>query len=502
MRRVSVALALLAVGCVADPRDPNTWIKKLGDPREGKEAVSELVRLKDPAAVPPLIELFKKGKDPDVLKAVASFKDPRQIDVMIDALDYSEDAYDNAATAAAALGETPDKKAVEPLIKALKKPLPVKTRANIVKLEAMKSLVKIHDASAVDALVSVLETPADDQDFFLNQVAAQSLGDFGDARAVPALIRGLFMTGRGADIFQPCRISLLQIGQPSVRPLIDAHQHKFPKLEEDAKKYEFREGVIEQKTSLVLGDLRAKEAVPVMVAELKKPKKGDNHTGALYALGMIGDPSTTKDIVAVLTDAKRDYKVRISAAEALNFVGDPSSFGALLNVAKTGDVTKDGEKYPDVRLAAALAYARLGGAAEAAAFAPVAASEKAASEEFAQDKVRLDVAKQCGKDVGCYAKILADSSDEPSSLARQEKAAFMLGRMGKNALPVLTKKVSSRAPIVRFAVLWSLSRVADKSAGDAKKALLDQIELDKTKPPFKPLVEEMRAVLAEINSRG
>ena len=96
----------------------------------------------------------------------------------------------------------------------------------------------------------------------------------------------------------------------------------------------------------------------MMVAELKKPQKGDNHTGALYALGMIADPSTTKEIVGVLTDAKRDFKVRISAAEALNFAGDPSALPALLQVAKTGDVVKDKEKYPDVRLAAAMTYAR------------------------------------------------------------------------------------------------------------------------------------------------
>jgi HEAT repeat protein len=361
----------------------------------------------------------------------------------------------------------------------------------------MKALVKLKDAKAVDAIVKVLETPADDQDFFLNQVAAQSLGEFGDGRAVPSLIRGLFMTGRGADIYQPCRISLLQIGKASIQPLIDAHDHKNTKLEEDAKKYEFREGVVEQKTALVLGDLRAKEAVPVMVAELKKPKKGDNHTGALYALGMIGDTSTTKDVAAVLTDAKREYTMRISAAEALNFLGDASAFPALLTTAKSGDVTKDGQKYPDVRLAAAMAYARVGYAAEAAAFAPVAAGEKAASAEFAEDAERLEVAKTCNKDVACYGKALDDAK-----LTHQEKAAFMLGRLGKDGLPFLVKKLTTKEPIVRFAVLWSLSRVADKSSAEAMKALAAQIELDKTKPPFKALVEEMRAVQAEINGHG
>src|SRR5436190_22607285 len=312
-----VAVGVALVGCVSDPRDPNTWIKKLDNPVDQKEAVRELVKIKDKAAVDPLISFYKKNHDPEVLKAIATFKDARQVPVMIDSLEYTEESYDNAATAAAALGETPDPSAVDPLVKALQKPLSIKSRANIVKQQAMESLAKIHDKKAAPAIAKILETPADEQDFFLNRVAAIQLGNLGDAQAVPALIRGLFMTGRGADIFSQCRVSLLQIGKPAVQPLMDAHEHKNAPLEADAKKYEFRAGVIEQKTALILGDLRAKEAVPLMLAELKKPLKGDNHTGALYALGMIADPATTKDIIAVLTDAKRDYKVRISSAEAL-----------------------------------------------------------------------------------------------------------------------------------------------------------------------------------------
>ncbi len=499
MRTLLVAVGVLVLaGCVDDPRDPKTWIKKLDSPVDQKDAVRELVRLKDPAAVDPLIAFYKKNHDPEVLKAIATFKDKRQVPVMIDSLEYTDESYDNAATAAAALGDTPDPSAVEPLIHALQKPLSIKTRANIVKQSAMESLAKIHDKRAVPAIAKVLETPADEQDFFLNRVAAIALGDLGDAAGVPALIRGMFMVGRGADIYNECRVSLLQIGKPAVQPLIDAHQHKNTELEADAKKFEFRPGVIEQKTSLVLGDLRAKEAIPVMQAELKKPQKGDNHLGALICLGMIGDPSTTKDVTGVLTDAKRDFKVRISAAEALNLLGDPSALPTLLQVAKTGDVVKDKEKYPDVRLAAAMSYARLGGPAEAAAFAPVAAGEKAAPEEFKEDAERLEVAKKCGKDVTCYATVL----DSDPKLTHQEKAAFMLSRMGKAALPSLLKKLSTREPIVRQAVLFGIGRIADKSSGDATKALDAQIEIDRTKPPMRALVQEMRAVRAEINSRS
>jgi HEAT repeat protein len=274
-------------------------------------------------------------------------------------------------------------------------------------------------------------------------------------------------------------------------------QHKNTRLEDDAKKFEFRPGVVVQKTALVLGDLRAKEAVPALLAELKKKPQGDTHKGVLYALGMIGDPATTKDITGILTDGKQDAKVRVAAAEALNLAGDPASLPALLNMAKSGFHVEGGEKYDDVRVASAIAYTRVGGAAEADAWKGALDAEKTAIDVFKEGAQRLEVAKKCGKDVACYGAALEDPV-----LAKQEKAAFMLARMGKDALPALTKKVTTKEPIVRFAVLFALGKVADKTADNVKKALEAQIELDKTKPPLRPIVDEMRAVLAEINARG
>ena len=38
-------LSIMLTSCFSDPRDPSTWIKKLDDPREGKDAVRELVKI-------------------------------------------------------------------------------------------------------------------------------------------------------------------------------------------------------------------------------------------------------------------------------------------------------------------------------------------------------------------------------------------------------------------------------------------------------------------------
>ena len=76
----------------------------------------------------------------------------------------------------------------------------------------MRALVKIGDKRAVPPLIKILGTSANEQDFLLNQRAALGLAELRPAEAVPALIKGLFMTGRGTDIFQECRLALVRIG--------------------------------------------------------------------------------------------------------------------------------------------------------------------------------------------------------------------------------------------------------------------------------------------------
>ena len=511
MRKLSlislVSLAAVAA-CVDDPQDPKMWIKKLGDVRESKEAVRQLVKLKDPVAVAPLIEFYKKGKDPDVLKAVASFKDASSVPVLIDSLDFSEESYDGASIAASALGEIGDKSAVEPLIKAVQKTLPVKSRANVVRVEALKALAKMKDPRSTDALMKVMSTSADDQDFYLNKLAARALAEIADPKSAGVLVRGLFMTGRGADIYQPCRTALIAIGDPAIDKLIDAMQRKNTDIEADAKKYEFFPGIVVQKTSTVLGDMRAKKAVAALTEQLGKPDGGleaskqgkgvSEHQSVIIALGQIGDPTSVKTLTNVLNDAKRSFKHRAAAAEALNLIGDVSALPALSAVAtKTkwlNGTTIDPEA-ASVAAAGITNYSRLAEPGSPALALPKLDAELTDSDMGVAQKVATDrqaVANECKKDVACYGKYLADGQDANKG----EKAAFMLARLGKPALPVLQKALSGREPLVRMALLFALSRVADKSDEELLKTLDAQIALDESKPPMRGIVDEMVALRA------
>jgi hypothetical protein len=119
---------------------------------------------------------------------------------------------------------------------------------------------------------------------------------------------------------------------------------------------------------------------------------------------------------------------------------------------------------------------------------------------FKNALARAALVRKCGKDVACYSDRLTKvDANEPAMSALSEKAAFMLGRMGRPALPHLQKHVAHKDSATRFTVMFALTRVANKGDKDVQKAVADQIEIDKSKPPLLPLVEEMRVTLAIIS---
>jgi HEAT repeat protein len=183
------------------------------------------------------------------LRTIAKIHSDKAVDLFAEQLDYTEETYDTAVIAANGLqdlaerddkGREAAKKAVPALRKAAGKKLSIRSRANVVRIEAIKAMAAIKDPSAIETLNEILETSADDQDFLINKVTAKVLADFADPKSTKSLIRGLWMTGRGNDMFQECRLGLVRIGEPAVDSLIETMQRKNANVEADAKKYKFR----------------------------------------------------------------------------------------------------------------------------------------------------------------------------------------------------------------------------------------------------------------------
>src|SRR5579862_3787001 len=512
---LAVTLALGSFACQGDPNDPMTWAKQLKDLRVQKEALDHLADMdveKARVAVPALIDLYNDAKRPEFLQALARYQDPRSKQIMVEALDYNDDDFDRATIAAGVLGEMKATDAVDPLIKAVEKPLPIKSRANSTRIAAMRALVKIGDKRAVPTLMKILTTSADEQDFLLNQRAALGLAEFRDPQAIPALIKGMFMTGRGTGIFQECRLALVRIGAPAVDPLVEVLQEKNADVQQMASQLKFEEvtpGVVPHKAAILLGDLRAKKAVPALTARLHQKARGDEHRSALIALGYIATPAAVDAILADLKDPKADPAERASAADALYLSGDRRAVPVLMDVARNGNVkNSEGETAADLRASAAIALARIAGKESYDAFKALVDNETAAQGVFGMALDRMQVAKECGDNLACYGKTLNDPS-----WTRAEKAAFAIAFSGnaKQGLPLLlaamkpiTMMAQDRYP-VHQAILFGLARLGTRECKDCLDKLDKQIAHDETAvrlPGARDLLGETRVTEAIIQNQG
>lgn len=511
---LSTVAILLGSACTGDPNDPMTWAKKLSNVRDQQEALNQLARMgvdRAKVALPSLIALYKETKKPEHLDALVRYKDPSTIPLFIEALDFSEDDFDRAIVAAGALGEMQATEAVPALTKAVEKPLPIKSRANGVRLASIRALAKIGDKRAVPSLAKILTTSADEQDFLLNMKAALALGELRDPTAIPALIKGLFMTGRGANIFQECRLGLVRMGDAAIDPLIELLNEKNSEINEMAKKLDFDKyspGIVPFKAAILLGDLRAAKAVPALAARLKIPAKSGEHKSILISLGFIG----TKDAVDVLLNTLKDKKVdaptRSAAEDGIYLSGDKRAVPILMETAKSGYVIVDGQKASDLRANAAIDLSRIAGPEHYDEFKALAVKEKEVQGKFGEALDRMQVAKECGDKIACYGKALNDPQ-----WTRAEKAAFYIGFSGnaKEGIPLLLAALKPVASLsqerypVQQALLQSLTRLATKNDKTVVEALQRQIERDENAvrlPGARDLLGETRVTLAVIQNKA
>ena len=475
---LSLGICLLLSAC-DDPNDPNSWIKKLRDPKQRQNAVMKIRRLTQQAktdadraaiaktAVPALCKLFKDFPEAATLKTIILYNDKASVPTLLTALDFVGEEYHNATLAAKALAKMKAPEAVAPLCKILDRPLAIKSRANLAKLAAIGALGQIGDPKAVPCLIKAADVHWTKQDFHLNKKAIENLGLVGDARAVPVVIRGLFMTSRRqGNSYNKSRTALVRIGRASIKPLIKALKGEDAAVNKMAKDQEFRKGVVMYKTAVALGDLRAAEAVPVLVEILAKANVGDEYDkgldGLIEGLGKIGGEGALEHLHKLVQDPKANVKIRQWVGATLAVIGSKKSLPVLLKVADKGDI----QGYPDLRGAAIGVYAQMVGAEAEKdyAFVEQLANEKrlkgyAAAANFKESLKLMAMAKKCKDNGKCYGKELENTKHSPGA---RLKAAVMVGILpsGHDAVESMTKVLPQRDfPLLRQVLLLSATRV-------------------------------------------
>ena len=198
----------------------------------------------------------------------------------------------------------------------------------------------------------------------------------------------------------------------------------------------------------------------------------------------------------MLTDAKRDFKVRISAAEALNLAGDPTSLPTLLQVAKTGDVVKDkrevsrraaggGDGLRAPRWRGGSGGVRAGGGGGEG------------GDRGVQGRRR---APRRGQEVRQGRDLLRDGARLPTRACRTRRRRRSCWRAWASRRCRRCSRSCRRASRSCARRCCSASARSPTSRRRRRKKALDaQIDIDRTKPPMRALVEEMRAVRAMIS---
>jgi HEAT repeat protein len=194
---------------------------------------------------------------------------------------------------------------------------------------------------------------------------------------------------------------------------------------------------------VVLGELRAHDAVPEIVGALSDPDD-ELCARACHALGKIGDPEVADAIADVALDGARPWFVRTAAAGACGQIGDPRNAAVLV------EALDSEEWYP--RNAAAAALVQLGNAGLAAVCGRV---DRLEPESIRHYWGLLDAAGGTEAAIVRAARgerrvrRLVRAAARAGATARLEELALRADEVGRYATMLLATRAAPRAEAVR-----------------------------------------------------
>jgi HEAT repeat protein len=458
----AVLATLLLSACFA-PNDAEGWAKHAVSRNRLDEKLTALEEVRKAKgdrtkAVPYLAEVLKQVPQArgEAAIALGEIGDPAAVKPLIEAVDQratDRETREANRHIADALGALRAREAV-PLLLQL-----TSSSDGFTQVAAVDALGQIGDAAAVDRLVAM--ATADGGEPFTAKKALLALGRIGDPRAVPAVLRMLFYERPGVSFFPEAAFATSQIGTPMAGPLLAVLEGKDAELAAWARSNGVVPGALYAKAAQLLGDVGDPRAVPALVQKLgyQDAMIDVEYFVRVYAAESLGRMRAREAVrpLAELAAREKEPAARVQFCDALARIGDPSAVPLLKGPAAAGPF--------DVRAPLLTAISQLGGEAEHAFIEAAKARDCGACPEGhrrAYDAMlaRLDAAKRCGTDTGCWA----DRLDDDESGVR-DRAALEVGRAG----------AAPQAPALADAVVRRVDDDADLGARDHAVLALDWI---------------------------
>ncbi|RUO95062.1 HEAT repeat domain-containing protein [Corallococcus sp. AB018] len=528
MSRSLVALSL-AVSCLAlggckkeDPKTPEYWQSSLEGAKRPDDKVRVIESLRTSGNVNEQFLPFLHGRlsserRPEVKAAVArtlgDLHHPTSLEPLTAALDPGASdvpAQQVNKAVVGALGRIGDERAVPSLVPLLR------SKDNYTRIEAIQVLGALKAKPAVEPLIQLATDESAEP--FLNKKAIEALGQIGDPRAVPALMRTLTKERRGMSFYVESSFALFQLGAPAADALLPVLEGKDAELLTWAKAQGVNPASYPMKAAQVLGDLREKRAVPTLLKQLSFTHS-DPQIQALVrmqaadALGRMRAQEAVKPLAGLVGEP--DPTVRDAYVRALALLGSRDALPALEKAAGTGDWYS--------REIAMKGIALLGDAREQPMLAKLAAAEPARTaadcqetgEDGCQDAAALgkkradqvqgygavlEAAQACSGNAGCWSQRLPKAD-----AVLLQRAALEVGRSGAaDQGPTLASRLTERDTEARATVIQAVDWLAD-APGAAKKlreaslpALKKQLEDEKGNSNFVRVNEDLRRLMVKL----
>ncbi|MBW1907068.1 MAG: HEAT repeat domain-containing protein, partial [Deltaproteobacteria bacterium] len=247
---VAVFVAALGLGCHAAENDPEGQASELSDPVRRENAIFNLktvytetlaanagdrssadVQAIADVIVDPLTRAYVDYPEDringlSILDLLYEVQDPRSMPALLEALNWRT--------------EVSRANVIQALARSLERITDSRPEDNKMRIAMIRALGALKDKGATDILTSIATKQDEKQNFLINRLAAQQLGELRDPAAIPALIKCLFLFAPNHPELRMNDVAaeaLILVGRPSLKPLLGVLAGKDATANAIAKQY-------------------------------------------------------------------------------------------------------------------------------------------------------------------------------------------------------------------------------------------------------------------------
>jgi len=307
------------------PADVQQWVDKLGSKDDVGKALDALEKLNNPAAIPALIEGWKKRQaDGQFLRAVIKLAHNAKAKTVV-----STTVPFFVSVAKSVMVKKPPSKNVDQAVKAIRVLRDVRTpaaHAALVDVCAFPAEYSYGQRATIVACLSLADRPGDashkalltalnrgarTKSANLAGAAARALGKRAEQRSLGPLCKGMYIAPKA---FPSIREAILRMGPPTIPKMMAIFAGVDAEINKLAKAVKMTRPQMMRQSALMLGDLYYGKAVPHLIESLKQP--GMHHESVFIALTQIADATAAKHLLAYALNTKNKKKDRINAVGA------------------------------------------------------------------------------------------------------------------------------------------------------------------------------------------